>query len=84
VLLFAVNQLFRWIENDRLERVLWIDLGDNGLYAIEIASKTAQPRFWKAAYLDLSLSEGRLTVEPNDPTARFLLDDNLSHRQRKR
>jgi hypothetical protein len=84
VLFCTVNQLFRSAEDNRLERVLWIDIGGNGLYAIDIASNTALPRFWDAAYLDLALSEGRLTVEPSDPTMRLLAEDTLPARQRER
>lgn len=84
MLLCTVNQLLRWSEDDRLERILWVDPGGNGLYSIDVASDKALPQFWNSAYLDLEVSEGRLAVEQTDPLARFLPEDSLSPQQRQR
>jgi hypothetical protein len=78
-----VNQLLRWGEDNRLERVLWIDLAGNALFAIDIASKTALPRILDYSHLALAESEGRVTVEPNDPTVRCLPEDSLPLKQRE-
>ena len=61
---YTVNQLLRWGEDSRLERVLWVDLRGDGLYAIDIAAERALPRFWNSTHLDLARSDGQLTLEP--------------------
>jgi len=81
---FTVNQLIRWVEDDLLERVLWIDPGGSGCYAIEITSNTALPRYLKADCIDLAVSEGKLVVEPSDPAARVQPEDSLTPQRRQR
>lgn len=80
----TVNQLLRWVEDNRLERVLWVDLSGNGLYVIDISLKTALPRLLDGAFLKKAFSEGRAVLEPGDPTLRLLPQDSLSPKQLER
>ena len=81
---YAVNQLLRWVEDGRVERVLWLDLSGNGLFVIDIQGKTALPRFLEKTVLDLARSDGRLIVESIDPAMRFLREDSVPPKQRER
>jgi hypothetical protein len=81
---YTVNQLLRWVEEGRVERVLWVDLSGNGLFVIDIEGKTALPQFWDKTGLDFARSDGRLTVESTDPTMRFLPEDRVPPKQRER
>lgn len=82
---FIVNQLLRWTDEKRVVRVLWVDPGHAGLYAIDIASDCALPQFWNAGYLETIQAESKLATEPVDPMVRLTLEDSLtvSHRQRR-
>ncbi len=81
---YIANQLLRWVEEGRVDRVLWVDLSGNGLFVIDIEGKTALPRFCDRTCLDLALSDGRLTVEFTDPTMRILPEDRVPPKQRER
>lgn len=80
----VINQLLHWTESNRLERVLWIDHGGEGLYAIDIASDTALPCFWNDVYLNAALADGRLALGIPDPLARIVVEDSLTVPQRQR
>lgn len=81
--LYLANQLLRWSEDNRLERVLWVDHPSNVLYVIDVSAKTALPRLWDCGYLDVAESEGRVVFEPNDATARIVSEDSLSSKQKE-
>jgi hypothetical protein len=80
----TVNQLIRWAEEDRLERILWTDPGGGGLYSIDVGSDTALPCFWNSAYLEAALADGHLTLDNVDSLVRIVMEESVTATQRKR
>jgi hypothetical protein len=80
--LLAVNQLVSIIEEDCIERVLWVDIKSPGYIVIDIASKTALPRFRTHAELEAMACNGLLSFEAKDPFTYSIHEDTIDPRHR--
>lgn len=69
----GVNQLFRIGNNGPIERTLWTDLSDGGLFSIEIDNPNALPTYKAGGYLKGLAQSGQLELVDVDPWANLLL-----------
>jgi hypothetical protein len=60
--ILQVNQLVNFVEDDRTERILWIDTNRFGYVLIDIASKKALPRYRMHSELEAQIDSGILRV----------------------
>ncbi|MGR2930051.1 Mu transposase C-terminal domain-containing protein [Acidithiobacillus ferriphilus] len=74
----SVNLLLEFPEEHRVERVLWIDPGMRGLYAIDIRDANALPEFYQAEEIEKMRDAGEWRVVENDPWLLALADENIS------
>lgn len=81
---YVVNQLVRWTDDGRVERVLWVDPALAGMYVIDVVSNTALPTFLNADFITRAESEKRLVIESKDTFLRVVAGANLTEKQRLR
>jgi hypothetical protein len=76
--MLAVNQLVSFIEDGRIERVLWIDIERRGYVLIDIASKSALPLYRSHAELEAMAGCKQLSFDAEDPftysTSEYAID----------
>lgn len=81
--MLAVNQLVSFIEEDRIERVLWIDIERRGYFLIDIASKNALPLYRRHAELEAMTDGEQLRSDVKDPFTYAVAEDTIDPRHRK-
>jgi hypothetical protein len=78
----AVNQIVCFIHEDRIERVLWIDIERPGYILIDIASKTALPVYRRNAELESMADSGQLSFDVEDPFSHATDENAIDPRHR--
>lgn len=78
-----VNDVILWNDNERLDRVLWIDEGNIIAFCIDMTTKTGFPRIVKVSMIVQSLLRGDASILDNDPYARIVKEDELTESERK-
>lgn len=78
----AVNQLVSFIDEGRIERVLWIDIQRRGYVLIDIASKSALPLYRTHAELETLAGCGQLSFDVEDPFTYSSDEDAIDPRHR--
>jgi hypothetical protein len=82
----VVNCLLEYPDDDKLERVRWIDPGMNGLYAINIQANNAFPEFRSIVELDRVPEDGDCRFAEADRWAGLSGDEDvipIAHRARR-
>lgn len=81
--IYLTNQILQWSDEDRMERVLWIDPGGAGLYAIDIDSASALPIFRDSSLIEQAEAAGTVSVTADDPWFRIIDEAQLSPKQKE-
>jgi hypothetical protein len=76
----AVNQLVSFIEEGRIERVLWIDIERCGYILIDIASKNALPLYRRHAELETMADGKQLGFDAEDPSTYSIDEEAIDPR----
>jgi hypothetical protein len=74
----TVNQLVTFVEDRRLERVLWVLTERSGYFLIDIASERALPLYRSDAELETLADTGQLTLEAEDPYLLPIAEDAIA------
>lgn len=80
--LLPVNQLVSFIGENRIERVLWIDIQRRGYMMIDIASKNALPLYRRHAELESMADDELLKFDAEDPFIYSIDEDAMDPRYR--
>jgi hypothetical protein len=80
--LLAVNQLVSFIEEGRIERVLWIDIERRGYILIDIASKSALPLYRRHAEMETMADGKQFGFDAEDPFTYSIDEDTIDPRHR--
>jgi len=81
---WRANQLIRWTQDHRIERLLWVDVVGDLAYLIEVESNKALPHFVRISELNIAMDVGGLTIEPDDPVIRLPLEESLTQKEREK
>jgi hypothetical protein len=65
--ILPVNRLIEFVEDKRIERVLWVGPREPGYILIDIRVDKASPHFLRHAHLAALEAEGLLRIVPDDP-----------------
>ena len=76
------NQLIAFLEDNHIERVLWIDTDRLGYFLIDIASKHALPLYRSHAELETMANNGQLRLDAEDPYPPPIDQDTINQRHR--
>lgn len=82
--LLAVNQLVAFSEEDRIERVLWVETVRSGYILIDIRTDKALPLFRTRAVLEALAERGLLKLLSDDPFSLPANEDSISPKHRAR
>lgn len=72
----TVNQLFRVADNESIERVLWIDSHDGGVFSIDIGEPSALPVYRSGSYLNAQTMLDNLILIRQDPWSKILVAES--------
>jgi len=79
---YVVNQLIQWEDDGRIERVLWLHPGGEGMFTIDIFEAKALPMFRNAASIEAHERSGTLHVLDKDPWFRAVDEVSLPQKQK--
>lgn len=80
----SVNLLLEFFDEHRVERVLWIDPGMQGLYLMDIHDPKALPEFYPAEELEKMRDAGEWHVLETDPWQIALAEENIAEFYRQK
>lgn len=82
--MLSVNQIICWHSDDKLDRVLYIDLVEGYIVTIDINNSKAQPIIHRYQEIESVLESEQARVLNDDPIAKYLINDSeLSTIQRE-
>jgi hypothetical protein len=80
--ILTVNQLVKFVEDDHIERVLWVKIEQPGYILIDISSMRALPLYRRHAELEYLADIGQLAFDAEDPFPLPIDEDAIAPQHR--